>query len=350
MGPVHNVNASVQLSSNVHVRSFGGNQMHDGNPAFHKRTIRILTWTYKSSRRPYWFHGRPTGLAHCNTPIPCVFSNNHSLYNVSDVIIFHTRLALKNTALPPYRLPHQHWITYLRETPVKLPKIKQPHNTWFNWTIAYTMHADIFRPYGMCLPTRGKVKVDPSSLTDTIQRVFGNATNSIPWENIKIEYQYTPINHANGKPRKVLWAVNNCRTVSRRETYVKELKRHIEIDIIGKCGDDLCEKNAPCINELFGNHKFYLAFENAFCVDYITEKVWLRLQEGIVPIVLGGGDYKSDLPVHSYIDVRDFSSPKALASYLHKLDNDDNSYNEYFAWKQNYTCHSGPELPGKTLL
>ena len=131
---------------------------------------------------------------------------------------------------------------------------------------------------------------------------------------------------------------------------MKELKRHIEIDIIGKCGDDLCEKNAPCINELFGNHKFYLAFENAFCVDYITEKVWLRLQEGIVPIVLGGGDYKSDLPVHSYIDVRDFSSPKALASYLHKLDNDDNSYNEYFAWKQNYTCHSGPELPGKTLL
>ena len=350
MGHVHNVSASVQPSTNAHLLNSGGNQMHNGNPAFHMRTIRILTWTYTSIRRPYWLDERPTGLAQCNTPIPCVFSNNHSLYNVSDVIIFHTRLAVKNNAMPLYRLPHQHWVTYLRETPVKVRKIKQPHNTWFNWTIGYTMHADIFRPYGMCLPKRRKVKLDPSSLTDTIRRVYGNASESIPWENGTTEYQYAQINHANGNTRNVLWAVSNCRTRSRRETYVEELKRHIEIDIVGKCGDDVCEKNAPCINELFRNHKFYLAFENSLCVNYITDKVWLRLQEGIVPIVLGGGDYKSYLPAHSYIDVRDYSSPKTLASYLHELDNDDNLYNEYFAWEHNCTCHNGRELPGNTLL
>ena len=56
----------------------------------------------------------------------------------------------------------------------------------------------------------------------------------------------------------------------------------------------------------------------------------------VVPVVLGGADYKKLLPPKSYIDIKDFSSVKALADYLLMLSKNDVMYREYFAWKANY--------------
>lgn len=55
----------------------------------------------------------------------------------------------------------------------------------------------------------------------------------------------------------------------------------------------------------------------------------------MLPIVMGAhpDDYKRVAPIKSYIHVDDFSSPKELAAFLHKLDKDDDAYNEYFKWK-----------------
>ena len=44
-------------------------------------------------------------------------------------------------------------------------------------------------------------------------------------------------------------------------------------------------------------------------------------------------DYEQVAPPHSYIHVDDFDSPQQLAQYLHKLDQSDDLYNEYFRWK-----------------
>ena len=60
-------------------------------------------------------------------------------------------------------------------------------------------------------------------------------------------------------------------------------------------------------------YKFYLAFENGNCIDYICEKYWINsLQNDIVPVVFGGGNYSnSKLAVpRSYINVMDFKSAK----------------------------------------
>ena len=79
-------------------------------------------------------------------------------------------------------------------------------------------------------------------------------------------------------------------------------------------------------------YKVYLSFENSACVDYITEKVWRILTMNVVPVVLGGADYKRHLPPHSFIDVRDFRSAKHLADYLLMLGNNDALYRKYFEW------------------
>ena len=44
-------------------------------------------------------------------------------------------------------------------------------------------------------------------------------------------------------------------------------------------------------------------------------------------------DYARASPERSYIHVDDFAGPKELADFLHKLDQDDDLYNEYFQWK-----------------
>ena len=57
------------------------------------------------------------------------------------------------------------------------------------------------------------------------------------------------------------------------------------------------------------DYKFYLAFENSKCLDYVTEKFYNALLFSIVPVVYGGADYNAiGAPKNSYIDVRIFQS------------------------------------------
>ena len=55
----------------------------------------------------------------------------------------------------------------------------------------------------------------------------------------------------------------------------------------------------------------------------------------VIPIVMGARpeDYAKSAPYKSFIHVDDFDGPKELAEYLHKVDQDDQLYNEYFKWK-----------------
>ena len=322
--PRDKTTSTIQLTRNTTDRR---------NQTGNQDSIKILLWTYMNGGNV---------MKQCNTAVPCVYTNDRSLYNVSDVVILTSRFIRDRQQMPSFRPPHQHWITFLREAPDRTKLKIKPYETWFNWTVAYSMNGDVVLPYGMCLPTRDKVAKDPSSITYIIRRVYGDSAESMPWVKRNVPYKYTPYDHAKGKTRLVLWFVSNCQPPSLRERYVAELKQYVDVDIFGKCACKTCkERHTAPTGDLFNTHKFYLAFENSLCADYITEKVWGRLQQGIVPIVLGGADYKTHLPPHSYIDVKDYSSPKQLAKYLHQLDKNDTLYNEYFAWKQNYTCHQG---------
>ena len=63
--------------------------------------------------------------------------------------------------------------------------------------------------------------------------------------------------------------------------------------------------------------------------------------KNVVPVVYGSNDVHKVAPPHSYIDVRDFTSPQHLAQYLLYLDKNNTEYVSYFYWKKHYEVISG---------
>ena len=123
-------------------------------------------------------------------------------------------------------------------------------------------------------------------------------------------------------PRKpVAWLVSNCQTASHRELYVKELQKHVPVDVFGKCGEPLkCTKGRDeCFVEIAESYKFYLSFENSLCKDYATEKLFRALNSDLVPVVMGGANYSNIVPPKSVVNVQDFSSPELLGKELKRL-------------------------------
>lgn len=145
-------------------------------------------------------------------------------------------------------------------------------------------------------------------------------------------------NYAENKTKKVAWFVSNCNAKNARLEYAKELQKHIEVDIYGRCGNLRCARRdgEQCMDILRRDYKFYLAFENSNCKDYVTEKFFVNaLGQNILPIVMGASveDYEAVAPHNSFIHVDQFESPAGLAEYLHLLDDDDKLYNQYFQWQ-----------------
>ena len=143
-----------------------------------------------------------------------------------------------------------------------------------------------------------------------------------------------------GKIVKIVWFVSNCHSASRREDFVAELGReeNVQIDIFGSGGNLKCDKTAQevCFLKHLPNYDFYLSLENEICQDYFTEKLCETLKYDIVPIVLGGADYKRFAPPHSVVNVADFSNVNELSKYLRLLKDNQSEYKKYFAWKRTY--------------
>ena len=87
--------------------------------------------------------------------------------------------------------------------------------------------------------------------------------------------------YSQGKTELVAWMVSNC-AAQPRMAFVQNLKKYIKVDVFGRCSGKFgqhrgCRNLAACLKTF----KFYLAFENALCEDYITEKYWGRLGKSL---------------------------------------------------------------------
>jgi hypothetical protein len=83
--------------------------------------------------------------------------------------------------------------------------------------------------------------------------------------------------------------VNTCTHMHAHNVVQALRKAGVPVDVWGTCGDALaCPKSrmAECLHRIDDEYTFYLAFENAVCRDYVSEKLWSRLRLNAVPIVL----------------------------------------------------------------
>lgn len=111
------------------------------------------------------------------------------------------------------------------------------------------------------------------------------------------------------------------------------------VDIYGGCGTLSCSKEnreEKCLKLLSDEYKFYFAFENSICKDYITEKFWMKIRSPVVLVVLSRAIVEPFAPPNSFVAVDDFASPSQLANYLQMLHKSPMLYAKYFEWRRHY--------------
>jgi len=269
----------------------------------------ILLWSDFNPRIKKWHHmskfGRDPFVRDNCTFQNCNLTLDRSEIDRADVVMFLDDQI--GPGWPERRYPHQLYVHVLNERPGPWHSWIKDFDGKINLSMTYRRDADIYYNRRGC---RKRLRPRPGPYL----------------------VQYPLVN----KTRDAAWVVSHCGAESRRDEYVAELSKYITVDIYGKCGNLSCPRTDECKLMLERGYKFYLAFENAMCEGYATEKVFAYMLYELVPVVLGKFDYKRETPPHSVIDIRDYGSPKELATYLRYLANNETAYYEYFQWKQTY--------------
>ncbi len=271
----------------------------------HNNSKIILAWNSFFRARDYYegFGSKP--FARCRLS-NCIFTDDHRYLSGSSAILFS---AGDIEPFPDYRDPRQLHVFFVTESPDNYPWLDLEHE--YNLTMTYRLDSDIPRPYA---------------------EIYKKLTVESTY---KMKYPFAQ------RTRTVAWVASNCQSASRREDYVHELQRYIDVDIYGACGNmtgcGLRWEDTDCVKKKIpSTYKFYLAFENSLCEDYVTEKLFRCLVTEIVPIVYGGTNYSRDAPPHSVINVEDYKSPQELARYLKRVAANETEYNAYFEWNKRY--------------
>ena len=239
----------------------------------------------------------------------CRITNDKQELNASDAVLFHIQELEKK---PPPKLPHQRWVFFMLESPGWSSNDRYRDMEWrgmFNWTMTYRLDSDVRLHYGSVTRRTARANASKPLLT--------------------------------GRKGLVAWIASNCGVFSKRDDYVRELDRYITVDKYGRCGDLVCPKDwlghdQNCLDMVNRNYKFYLAFENSLCEDYVTEKFFKILPLDVIPVVRGSADYLKFVPHRWFINTKDYKTPKDLAKYLSFLDRHPQEYRKYFKYKEMY--------------
>ena len=244
----------------------------------------------------------------------CFVTGNKDLFNSSSAVVFHIVeddfLDDLFVARSMNRPPDQRWIFYSKEAPPRVYEYSDimPHcKSLFNWTMTYKFSSDIRQSYADIIPGKFKGGYDSNK------------------------------NYLENRTKTAIAFISNCHGMRRyRMRLINNLKKHIDVDIYGRCGKP-CNPN--CFS-LLPKYKFYLAFENSICEDYITEKTYRNaLMNEIVPVIISGANLSNPavVPPKSFINGLDFKKAVDLANYLKQVGSNHQLYNEFFKWRNNWT-------------
>ncbi|XP_021549918.1 alpha-(1,3)-fucosyltransferase 10 [Neomonachus schauinslandi] len=263
--------------------------------------------------------GETGRLGQCGTDA-CFFTINRTFLHhpMTKAFLFYgTDFNIDSLPLP--RKAHHDWALFHEESPKNNYKLfHKPVITLFNYTATFSRH---------------------SHLPLTTQYLEGV-------EVLKSLRYLVPLRSKNNLRRRLaplVYVQSDCDPPSDRDSYVRELMTYIEVDSYGEClrNKDLPQQlknpasmDAEGFYRIIAQYKFILAFENAVCDDYITEKFWRPLKLGVVPVYYGSPSIADWLPSNrSAILVSEFAHPRELASYIRQLDHDDRLYEAYIEWK-----------------
>lgn len=294
-----------KVSSELVYSTFGGlknfTRISTVNSGFINRTIRI-NWYRNLKWLPNKFDFQMCEFKNCKLALL-----KHVSYKSSDALIFHYRL-LKGD--PPRKPKGQIWILWNSESPASDEPLPKLWNNVFDWTITYRKESEI-----------------------TNRRV-------IVLRNEIFQKNYTDI--FKRKTKFAAWVVSNCKTQSRREVYVKELQKYIDVDIFGACSPkkNTCKhlSSAACQTLLSKEYKFYLGFESSICKDYVTEKLQLSFlkDNNMINVYRGAPNVDSTIPRSTFINTKNYKSPEALAKYLMHLASNESEYVSVLKEKDKY--------------
>lgn len=255
-------------------------------------------------------------------PAKCIYTTDKSAVSSADGVLFHAndlwnRRGLLGTLynsdieMPSSRTPNQVWAVLSWEPMVYMwGKIKP--NT-FNWTMLYRRESTVYNPF---TPWR-----------------------KMPQEELKTNIKTKSSENFLATKKKFASAmISNCFDQGKRYKIIRELQRYIDVDVFGKCsGNIICKAGIPtteCGKMFLTEYKFYLAFENSFCRDYVSEKFWNALDRHQIPVIAAPKYNLELLPPNSYLNVFDFPSIKALANRMKEIASNATLYNSFFDWMQ----------------
>ncbi|XP_067942478.1 glycoprotein 3-alpha-L-fucosyltransferase A-like [Watersipora subatra] len=267
-------------------------------------------------------------------PYKCQITNDRSYLSQASLVLFRLRMLqtipdkfLREFVqdydlndLPKKKYPQQVWVDVNQESPMYSHSDEEllPVDKYMDYIVSYLSQSDYTYAY---------------------KSLYRERKERLP-----------PINYAVNKTKTALWYVSHCADLSGRWKYVEELKKYnVSVDVFGKCSglQDGCKgsKDINCVNTLKAQYKFYLAFENSICSEYITEKYWNILNSSNkmynIPIALGARlhEYEAVSPENSFLHVRNFTGAKDLAQYIHEIDRDDRKFNSYHSWREKYETY-----------
>ena len=122
------------------------------------------------------------------------------------------------------------------------------------------------------------------------------------------------------------------------------MQKYASVDVYGSCRPFTCDRSKNCYRYLGRRCKFFLAFENSICPDYVTEKFYKALRYGLVPVIRGGSNNSQLFPQGSYIDNKNIKTVAVLVEYLKHLDRSTEEYLEYFDWRVDYDIDADLDL------
>ncbi|XP_045173558.2 alpha-(1,3)-fucosyltransferase C-like [Mercenaria mercenaria] len=247
----------------------------------------------------------------------CVYTRDKNKLLKAHAVIFYVgiryeRMGVSPPIQPTLRNPDQVWIFTATEPPEHYYNtdylLPSWHNT-MNWSSFYRLDSDIPISYGALIRQNpDKTRQDYVSLYES-------------------------------KTRNAVWYVSHCQVASERRLYVNEMiKNGFDVDILGGCGSEgkRTKTNYTEFAQTVPNYKFYLAFENSFCNDYVTEKFFRSYNSDMIIIARGGADYNRLFPPGTFVNTANFQDVSSLVKYLLHLGSDREKYIEMLRKKDSY--------------